>query len=931
VREPTVASPGESEDARRTHEELVRQLKGERARLLAAQSVAGVGSWETDLATLEVTWSTETFRIFEIDAAGFQPTHGAFLDIVHPDDRDAVAAAFAGSVGSSVPQSIEHRIVMADDRVKFVAERWQTFFDERGKPLRAIGTCQDVSARRAAEQAIRVQAQMLDCIGQAVIATDLAGQVTYANRCAEELYGWGSGEMLGRDILDVTVPEATRAQATEIMARLRQGLSWSGEFLVRRRDGSSFPVSTATSPILDDHGDLTGIIGISSDISERIASAQALHDLAERTNRRERMLQTTLSSMRDFAYVLGVDGRFVFANRALLETWGMTLDDVVGRNLAELGYPEELARRLQREVAEVVESRVSVTGETRFVNAAGVEGYYDYIFSPTFGQDETVEFVVGTSRDVTERKRAEEALRASVEQFRALAEEYRPLFDGNPHAMWVFDAETLAFLAVNDAAVLLYGFSRDEFLAMTIKDIRPPEEVAALLDYVRTMPDVPSLPAVHVKHRRKDGTPIEVEGSTSPIQFHGRRARLVLARDVSEKRLLEAQLLQSQKMEAVGRLAGGVAHDFNNALGVILGYAELLLRHAAGPERRKLEQIVAAAQRAASLTRQLLAFSRKQVVEPKVVDLNVLVSDVEKMLGRLIGEDIDLAIVPAADLGQVRVDPGQMEQVVVNLCVNARDAMPDGGSLRIQTTNVERDAMNVAGHEPMAAGHYVMLSVTDDGCGIPGDILSKIYEPFFTTKEQGKGTGLGLSLVYGIVKQAGGHVWVESTVGVGTTFRICLPRVDEPPTPQILVDARLPARGWETILLVEDEGSLRAIAREILEGHGYQILDAGGASQAIEIARHHPAPIHLLVTDVVMPGMNGRVLAESLVTVRPDLRVLFMSGYTNDVIAHHGVLDSGTMFLEKPFSVAALLSRVRQALDHGVGPAHRIAPIGGLD
>jgi CheY-like chemotaxis protein len=217
----------------------------------------------------------------------------------------------------------------------------------------------------------------------------------------------------------------------------------------------------------------------------------------------------------------------------------------------------------------------------------------------------------------------------------------------------------------------------------------------------------------------------------------------------------------------------------------------------------------------------------------------------------------------------------------------------------------------------MAAGHYVMLSVADDGCGIPADILSKIYEPFFTTKEQGKGTGLGLSLVYGIVKQAGGHVWVESTVGEGTTFRICLPRVDEPPTPQVPVDARLPAMGTETILLVEDEDSLRAIAREILEEHGYQILDAGSASAAIEIARHHPAPIHLLVTDVVMPGMNGRVLAESLVVVRPDLKVLFMSGYTNDVIANHGVLDSGTLFLEKPFSVAALLTRVRQALDRG--------------
>jgi signal transduction histidine kinase len=383
--------------------------------------------------------------------------------------------------------------------------------------------------------------------------------------------------------------------------------------------------------------------------------------------------------------------------------------------------------------------------------------------------------------------------------------------------------------------------------------------------------------------------------------------------NITERKQLESQLLQAQKMEAVGRLAGGVAHDFNNSLGVILGYTEVLMRQAGEAQRGKLEQILKATQRASGLTRQLLAFSRKQIVDPKVLDLNALLSELEKMLGRLIGEDIDLAIVPGADLGQVKADPGQLEQVVLNLCVNARDAMPDGGLLRLETANAELDAGHAAS-EPMVPGRYVMLAVSDTGCGIEKEVLSHIFEPFFTTKEPGKGTGLGLAMVYGIVTQAGGHISVDSEVGRGTACKIYLPRVDEPAVAPEVQETSMPSKGWETILLVEDDGSLLAMAREILEEHGYRVIEATGAHEAIEIAHRHPGPIHLLVTDVVMPGMNGRALAESLVAARPELRVLYMSGYTDDVIAHSGVLESGTLLLEKPFTTLALLGRVRAAL-----------------
>ena len=392
----------------------------------------------------------------------------------------------------------------------------------------------------------------------------------------------------------------------------------------------------------------------------------------------------------------------------------------------------------------------------------------------------------------------------------------------------------------------------------------------------------------------------------------------VATENITERRRLESRLLQTQKMEALGRLAGGVAHDFNNALGVIQGYTELLMREAGGSQLAKLAEILKAAQHATGLTRQLLAFSRSQSVHPKVLDLNSLLSHLEKMLGRLIGEDIDLALVPGADLGRVKVDRGQLEQVVINLCVNARDAMPDGGSLRIETANAELDASSVAPDGIVTPGRYVMVAVSDTGSGIESEVLSRIFEPFFTTKEEGEGTGLGLSMVYGIVTQAGGHVWAYSEVGRGTTFKIYLPRVDEPAAASEAPDTPPPSKG-ETILVVEDEASMRAIAREILEEYGYRVIEAATADEAIQVARSHPEPIHLLITDVVMPGMNGPALAETLKAERPGLGVLFMSGYTDDFIAHRGILGAGASLLEKPFTLQGLLARVRTALGHRAG------------
>ena len=483
--------------------------------------------------------------------------------------------------------------------------------------------------------------------------------------------------------------------------------------------------------------------------------------------------------------------------------------------------------------------------------------------------------------------------------------------------MWVFDVETLAFLAVNDAAVRLYGFSRDEFLAMTIKEIRPLEEVPALLEYLAGIPDSPSLPATQVKHRKKDGSLLEVAGVSNPIEFRGKHARLVLANDVSEKRRLQAQVAQGQKMEAVGRLAGGIAHDFNNLLGVILGYRALLLKDL-GPQHpgaKRVEQIQKAAERAAGLTRQLLAFGRKQVLQPRILDLNEVVADVGRMLRRLIGEDIQLVVAPGAQLGCIRADPGQLEQVLMNLVVNARDAMPKGGELILATANVVLDDAHARAHPEVQPGPFVMLSVSDNGEGMDARTQAHIFEPFFTTK-QGKGTGLGLATVFGIVQQSGGSISVDSRLGVGTTCKIYFPRVEEELSrpPQAAPGAPLPG-GTETVLLVEDADPLRVMIREILEGAGYTVLESSDPVEALSRVRSLDAPVGLMLTDVVMPRMSGPDLAKSVRIARPEIKVLFMSGYTDEAMGLHGVLDAGTRFIQKPFATDALLRKVREALD----------------
>jgi len=511
----------------------------------------------------------------------------------------------------------------------------------------------------------------------------------------------------------------------------------------------------------------------------------------------------------------------------------------------------------------------------------------------------------------TRHERAERALREANEHLAAVIQ-------SSPLAIYTLDPESTV-RSWNRAAEALYGWPAEEVIGRPLPTIgQDLEDHARLRDRVLRGE---ALRGVEVTRRRKDGTLVNISLSVAPLHDAAGQVTgmLSLAADITEMRQLEVQYRQAQKMEAVGRLAGGIAHDFNNLLTAIIGTTALVLEDLGLESRARLDiqEIEKAAKRAAGLTRQLLIFSRQQVLEPRALDLNALVGNLEKMLHRLIGEDVELRTKPAAGLGAVRADPGQLEQAIVNLVVNARDAMPKGGRLTIETADVELDRSYVAGHVPTQPGPYVLLAVSDTGVGMDGATKARLFEPFFTTKEPGRGTGLGLATVYGIVKQSGGYVWAYSELGHGTTFKIYLPRVAETAeAPESTTSPPTPVGGSETVLVVEDQEEVRKLTKRVLEARGYTVLAARNGAEALEIVAQHVNQIHLMITDVVMPGMNGREVARLACARRSDLKVLYVSGYTGEAVLQHRLLEPGVAFLQKPFTPDILARKTREVLDN---------------
>jgi len=514
-------------------------------------------------------------------------------------------------------------------------------------------------------------------------------------------------------------------------------------------------------------------------------------------------------------------------------------------------------------------------------------------------------------RFAIERKQAEEA-------FRKYEQRFHDLFENAKDILFTLDLEG-NITSLNKSAEDVFGWSRSEVLHNSIKEFVAPEHRNLCAQMMQRILQEEPVENFEISLLRKDGRRVILESSARLLYSNGQKQSVQgIARDVTERHHLENMLRQSQKLEAIGRLSGGVAHDFNNLLCVISGHAELLSERLgpAHPTTVSITQIKKAADSAASLTRQLLAFSRKQVFHPQVLDLNVAVTETKKLLGRLIGEHIDFHISLAPALDHVRVDPVQIEQVLVNLALNARDAMPLGGQLTIETSNIDLEENHQSKRAIVPAGKYVLLAVSDTGSGMDEETQSRIFDPFFTTKELGKGSGLGLATVYGIIKQSGGFIWVYSEPGQGATFKVYFPRVDNPLTHVSYSKLNQEAcKGTETILLAEDAEPLRVLAQEFLKECGYRVLEAQNGTEALRIACAFDGPIHLLLTDVVMPGMGGKHLAEELATLRPTTKVLYMSGYPSEGIVRSGFLEDGLTLLEKPFTREILLRRVRQMLD----------------
>ncbi|MGZ4865704.1 MAG: response regulator [Candidatus Angelobacter sp.] len=519
------------------------------------------------------------------------------------------------------------------------------------------------------------------------------------------------------------------------------------------------------------------------------------------------------------------------------------------------------------------------------------------------------------------RALAEQALREQRDhaenELRGSEEQYRLLFQANPHPMWVFEVASLRFLAVNEAALHHYGYSLSEFLDMTVMAIRPPQEITRFMESLQSRQQSGmGFYSEAWKHRKKDGTIIDVEISAHPIMFQAREAKLVMVNDVTDRKKLEEQFLQAQKMEAIGRLAGGMAHDFNNLLMIIGSYAHLT-RTALSDEEKSghyLNQISSAVTKATLLTQQLLSFSRKHIQDMRTINLNGLVADFCKMLASLLGEDVQLKVITSSEECTIYCDRGLIEQVIMNLVVNARDALPDGGAITVATQRVHLDASNLYETAGMKPGEYVLLKVTDTGTGMDEVTQAKMFEPFYTTKEVGKGTGLGLSTVAAIIKQCQGYIFPYSALGKGTTFKIYFPYVKEQaeiiaPAPEI--DDQ--PSGKETILLVEDEQALRMATSEFLGLKGYHILTAEDTDHALEIAQTHEGKIDLLLTDLVMPRRSGAHLARAIVSHRPKIAVIYMSGFAESNVEQD--LEPLNILLQKPFSLMALATTIRKVLD----------------
>ncbi|OFV99063.1 MAG: hypothetical protein A3H28_08100 [Acidobacteria bacterium RIFCSPLOWO2_02_FULL_61_28] len=738
----------------------------------------------------------------------------------------------------------------------------------------------------------------------AIVALDMQSKVQAWNPAAEQMFGWTEQEVSGREIPTVSQwvqpvyrTHAERASTDEVLL--------AKDVHAERKDGSSFIARISLSPLYDGDNLIHGCMAVIEDITVQKRAEEALRE----TNLK---LSAILRSSPLAIVALDTHGNVQAWNPAAEQMFGWAEPEVLGQPLPVV--PAARRSQFREDLKRLVAGEKLLVREGQPQRKDGSRFWAKIFLSPFHDATGRVSGSIAVLNDISVQKRAEEELRASEAK-------YRSLISNIPDVTWTSDANgNTAFISSNVETIS--GYTPEEISKSGDRfwfgRIHPEDEERVEQAYTNLFRKKEKFD-VEYRWRGKDGTWIWLrDRAVATYEKDGVTYADGLFTDITERKQLRSQLLQAQKMEAIGRLAGGVAHDFNNLLNVISGYSELLLDHVKESDslRRYAEEIRKAAYRGASLTRQLLAFSRKQVLEPKVLDLNEVIHETEKMLRRLIGEDIHLDTVLSPELGRVKADPGQIEQVLMNLAVNSRDAMMDGGRLTIETANVDLGKGSNRLGTDCSPGSYVMIAVTDTGGGMTAETRAHLFEPFFTTKPRGQGTGLGLATVYGIVKQSGGCIAVSSKPGEGAAFRIYLPRIETPAetTPHHEPETTA-TRGSGTILVVEDEPAVRELAREFLEASGYQVLEAGGGTAAIALLQQHTGVVELLLTDVIMPGMSGRELADRVTTLCPGLKVLYMSGYTDNEIARQGVLEEGTHLLQKPFTRSALAAKVRELLE----------------
>jgi two-component system cell cycle sensor histidine kinase/response regulator CckA len=641
--------------------------------------------------------------------------------------------------------------------------------------------------------------------------------------------------------------------------------------------------------------------------------------------------QSLFESAPGLYLVLSPELKIVAASDAYLYATMTKREAIVGRGVFDV-FPDNPddpsatgASKLHSSLKRVLKWRVADTMaiqkyDIRKPDAEGggfEERYWSPRNWPVLDSEKNVVYIIHSVEDATENVRLkQQGIEAPALASELRAEDrFRKAFNANPEPITIATVYDGRYIDVNESFCRVTGYRREEVIGRTSAEMNFWSRAEDRAKLVERLTEHGSVRDMQAGFRTKSGEERIGLGSAELLDVAGQQLVIVIFKDVTDQKSLERQLLQSQKMEAIGQLSAGIAHDFNNLLSVIIGYSEVMEEQLAGNESllKKCQQVKKAGERAATLTRQLLAFSRQQVLEPKIINLNAAVADSEKILRVLLGEGIEFNSTLEPALGSIKADQGQIEQVIMNLVVNARDAMPQGGKLTIETGNVELEEDYAHLHPPLQAGRYIVLTVCDTGIGMDANTQTRIFDPFFTTKEVGKGTGLGLSTVYGVVKQSGGHVWVYSEVGLGTTFKIYLPRVEEAPRPRKpKSDPAKSYRGTETILVVDDEEALRELTCGLLRESGYTVLEAKGPTQALQIAAEHSEPIHLLLTDVVMPGMNGQALAQKLACARPEAKIVYMSGYTG--FTHIGTLDPDAVFMAKPITRETLLRKLHEVL-----------------